>query len=232
MRSPRERWGKPHPTLLLGLILLCLPLSADDNDEIIAQWLARQGEVKTWAAEVTQTRQLRSLTRPLESQGQVWFAQPNRFRWQLGSPPRTIAVRTADELLVAYPRLRQLERYPMTGELDESWRQVLALLEVGFPSDAETFHASYEVLSVTASGERWLLELRPAARQARRLIERVRVELVAESFELAATELEFPDGSTMRNDFSGHRTDPELEASIFELDAEGYDVVNPLDRQR
>ncbi len=218
--------------LLLALSLLSPPLAADDNERIIGEWLAKQGEVKTWVADVTQTRKLRSLTRPLESQGQVWFAQPNRFRWQLGSPPRTIAVRTADQLLVAYPRLRQLEKYPMTGELDESWKQVLALLEVGFPSDPETFHASYEVLSVTAADDRWHLELRPAAKQARRLIERVRLELAGSGFELAATELEFPDGSTMRNDFSGHRINPELDASVFELDTSGYEVANPLDGPR
>jgi len=214
------------------LLLASAPLAAEDAEKLVERWLARQAGVKTWSAEVTQTRKLRSLARPIESQGKVYFAQPNRFRWQLGSPPRTIAVRTKGELLVAYPRLQQLERYPMSGELDPSWQQVLSLLEVGFPSDLETFNAAYEVVSAKAIDTGWRLVLRPASKEARRLIEIVRLELSGEDFELLATELEFPDGSTMRNDFSAQRRNPELDDSLFEIeDAESYDVVNPLDKQ-
>lgn len=213
-------------------LLVSLPLAAEDAETVVEQWLAQQAELKTWSAEVTQTRKLRSLARPIESQGKVYFAQPNRFRWQLGSPPRTIAVRTKGELLVAYPRLKQLERYPMSGDLDPSWRQVLALLEVGFPSDLKTFNAAYEVVSVEAIDTGWRLVLRPASKEARRLIEIVRLELSGEDFELLATELEFPDGSTMRNDFSAQRRNPDLDDSVFIIeDAESYDVVNPLEKQ-
>jgi len=214
------------------LLLTSTPLAAADAEQVVERWLSKQAEVKTWSAEVTQRRKLRSLKHPIESRGEVYFAQPNRFRWQLGTPPRTIAVRTQDELLVAYPRLKQLERYPMSGELDPSWQQVLALLEVGFPSDLETFNAAYEVDSVEAIETGFRLVLRPASKEARRLIEVVRLELSGESFELLATELEFPDGSTLRNDFSAQRRNPEIDESVFVIeDVESYDVVNPLDKR-
>ena len=45
-----------------------------------------------------------------------------------------------------------------------------------------------------------------------------------------ATELAFPDGSTMRNEFREHLSNPELEASLFEVELEGYEVVDPLKR--
>lgn len=214
------------------LLLASTPLAAEDAEHLVERWLAKQAEVKTWSAEVTQKRKLRSLARPIESKGEVFFAQPNRFRWQLGTPPRTIAVRTEGELLVAYPRLKQLERYPMTGELDPSWQQVLALLEVGFPSDVKTFNAAYEVVSAEAIDAGFRLVLRPASKEARRLIETVRLELSGEDFELLSTELEFPDGSTLRNDFSAQRRNPELDESVFAIeDVESYDVVNPLDKR-
>jgi outer membrane lipoprotein-sorting protein len=159
----------------------------------------------------------------------VWFLQPNRFRWHLGDPPRTIAVRTEDALLIVYPKLKQVERYPIKDVSDPSWSQAMALLEAGFPSDANAFYERYELISITRTGNAWRFELRPAAKEAHRLIERVRFEVSADDFILLATELVFPGGSSMRNEFSDHRLNLNLDKTLFEVQiGEDYQVVNPL----
>jgi outer membrane lipoprotein-sorting protein len=219
--------------LLPALVILQAIAQTSDPREMLDTWLEKQAQVRTWSADVVQSRKLKSLVHPLESRGRVWFAQPNRFRWQLGDPPRTIAVRTGDELLIVYPRLKQLERYPLTDAIDPAWKQALALLEVGFPSDPQRFLAQYELVSATASDSVWGFELRPSGNAARRLIERVRLEVSSEDFTLLATELEFPDGSTMRNQFSHHRLNAELDPSLFDVDAsKDYEVVSPLEERR
>ena len=78
-------------------------MRAANADSVLAAWLNAQTNVQTWSASVIQTRALKSLTRPLTATGHVWFAAPNRFRWELGDPPQTIAVRQADQMLVIYP---------------------------------------------------------------------------------------------------------------------------------
>ncbi|MBT8339957.1 MAG: outer membrane lipoprotein carrier protein LolA [Desulfatitalea sp.] len=204
---------------------------AADTNSLLDQWLDRQVSINTWSADVAQIRQLKSLTRPLESKGRVWFKQPNRFRWQLGDPPRTIAVRTADALMVIYPLLRQAERYPLNDVSDPAWRQVLTLLEVGFPSDAATFYARYEVVSAQKRDNALHFELRPSAPAARRLLDAVRLKVAADTFRLLATELIFPDGSTMRNLFSNHQLNPDLSDTLFHADLdESFRVVEPLKR--
>jgi outer membrane lipoprotein-sorting protein len=203
----------------------------DSADEVLSSWLARQAEIQSWTADVVQTRRLESLVRPLTANGRVWFRQPNRFRWQLGDPPKTIAVRTEDALVILYPRLQQAERYALGAELDPAWQQALALLEVGFPQDPELFRAAYGLMAGERIESGWRLELQPADADARRLLERIRLELSADDLTLLATELVFPDGSTMRNDFSEHRLDVELEDALFEAEiGDDYTVVNPLDR--
>lgn len=202
----------------------------DPAEQILNSWLNRQAQVKSWSADVLQIRKLKSLVRPLESKGRVWFAQPNRFRWQLGEPPRTIATRTDRELVIVYPRLKQVERYPISAASNSAWKEAMALLDVGFPSDPEAFHSRYELVSTKRSQKGWVLELRPAAKEALRLLERVRLEVSADDFILLATELVFPDGSTMRNQFSNHRLNPELDETLFEAEiGEGYQVINPLE---
>jgi len=81
----------------------------------LAGWISAQTNLQTWSAEVTQTRALKTLTQPLIAQGRVWFAAPNRFRWELTSPSQTIAVRQPEQMLVIYPRLKRAERYPLNG---------------------------------------------------------------------------------------------------------------------
>src|SRR5881275_289400 len=89
---------------------------AADTNTLLTTWLNAQTNIQTWSADFVQTRTLKSLTQPLTAKGHVWFAAPNRFRWELGSPPQTIAVRGTDEMLVIYPRLKHVERYPLSGD--------------------------------------------------------------------------------------------------------------------
>ncbi len=203
----------------------------DSAREFLDMWLEQQTRIKTWSADVVQIRRLRSLVRPLKSRGRVWFLQPNRFRWQLGDPPRTIAVRKDEELLIIYPRLKQIERFAGGENVDPAWKQVLALLEVGFPSDAETFFARYELVSTQRLKKSWKFELRPAAELARRLLDRVIVEVSTRDFSLLSTELLFPDGSSMKNLFTHRKLNPELDPTLFDFAIEdGYTVVNPLEK--
>lgn len=214
---------------IVGWLLACTPLAAQEPREILDAWLEHQATLETWSADVVQTRELAALSRPLEARGKVWFRQPNRFRWQLGDPPRTIAVRERDELVVVYPQLEQAERYALGGGMDPAWRQALALLEVGFPRDAEGFYAQYRPVSVETEDDRWSVTVEPVAKQALRLIERVRFEVARADFTLLATELHFPGGSVMRNEFSNHRANPELDDALFEAPVEpGYTVSTPL----
>ena len=109
MRVTNKTLDMPLATGIIALLaafLLSNPISAevhgrtDSSEEFLNAWLAQQSQVKTWSADVVQIRKLKSLVRPLKSRGQVWFKQPNQFRWQLGDPPRTIAVRKEEELLM------------------------------------------------------------------------------------------------------------------------------------
>src|SRR5437870_3147210 len=113
-------------------IFICCSRAADTNAVLYA-WFAAQTNLHTWTADFTQTRTLRTLTQPLVATGHVWFATPNRFRWELGSPAQTIALRHADEMFVIYPMLKRAERYPLTGHESGQWRDMLSLLEAGFP---------------------------------------------------------------------------------------------------
>src|SRR5262249_43732052 len=105
---------------------------------------------------------------PLTATGRVWFAEPNRFHWELGNPPQTIAVRATDQMLVIYPRLKRVERYPLTGNQTGEWRDALALLESGFPRSEAEIHSRFKILSQAVTNQTCELTLQPKSVAARK----------------------------------------------------------------
>jgi len=206
---------------MLPALLLCLDLlpaqnaAATDTNSVLESWLNAQTNFQTWSADFIQTRTLKSLTEPLTATGHVWFAAPERFRWELGQPPQSIAVREAGVMWVIYPKLQRAERYPLTGNQTGPWRDALSLLEAGFPRQPSGFEARFRILSRTFSNETCEVALQPKAAGARRLIPQIKIAFRTNDFSLRATELQWADGSTMRNDFFGATLNPALPEKLF-----------------
>ncbi|MCI0541554.1 MAG: outer membrane lipoprotein carrier protein LolA [Verrucomicrobiales bacterium] len=219
--------------VFLLLVLFPTPPSpaaeASSPSAMLRSWLGAQTNIQSWSADFVQTRTLKALTQPLIATGHVWFAAPKRFRWELGQPPQTIAVRQTDEMVVIYPKLKRAERYPLTGHATGQWRDALALLETGFPRSQAEMDAQFKVLSLSQTNGIVELALQPKSLQARRMMPRIMIGFATNDFALRSTELQFADGSTMRNEFHSAQLNSPVEELTFrpKLDAD-YKIVEPL----
>src|SRR5436309_2371646 len=192
-------------------------------------WLNSQTHIQTWSAEVIQTRALKSLAQPLTATGRVWFAAPNRFRWELGNPPQTIALRQPDQMLVIYPKLKRAEKYPLTRDHAGPWTDTLALLEAGFPRSQSELESRFRIESEATAEGVHEVTLQPKSASARRMMPHIKIAFATSDFSLLATELEFADGSRMRNDFTNAVMNPKLDESLFSFDVDStFRVIEPL----
>ena len=218
--------------LAAGAVLLWLAVLGAGADELptaVHRWLEAQQSVQRWQAEVVQTRDLKSLAQPLVATGKVWFASPNRFRWELGNPAQTIAVRTEKELVVVYPRLKRAERYPLEGGASGAWRDALTLLEAGFPRSAEELQSQFEVVKSVRRDSVHELTLQPRSSSARKLIPVIRITFSEDDLSLQSTELEFADGSRMRNEFRHAQLNLEFPPDLFAPPIQpGFRILEPL----
>lgn len=193
------------------------PASAAPVDEaMLDAWLGAQTNLVTWQADFTQTRELSTLTRPLTAPGRVWFASPNRFRWELGEPPQTIAVRQPAEVLILYPRLQRAERYPLTLVATGPWKDAMALMEAGFPRSRAELDAAFEVLSITETNRIHQVSLRPKSASARKLLPEIQLWIRADDQQLHGTQMRFADGSMLRNEFTNVTTNRPIDAALFQ----------------
>ena len=214
--------------ILALLALTVMPATAETNS-VLSAWIAAQANIHTWSADVVQTRALKSLTQPLTAQGHVWFEAPNRFRWELGNPPQTIAVRGPEEMLVIYPRLKHAERYRLSGDAAGQWRDVMKLLEAGFPRSESELGGQYNILAQLVTNDICELTLQPKSATARKMMPQIKIAFSTKNSALTSTELQFADGSTMRNDFKNPELNPKIDESLFtpKLDSD-YKIVEPF----
>ena len=89
----RERLGLRlrKPRLIPGILMCAVfgfgfQIFAADTNTLLNSWFNAQTNIQTWTADFIQTRVLKSLTQPLTATGHVWFAAPNRFRWNSAAP--------------------------------------------------------------------------------------------------------------------------------------------------
>ena len=224
--SPRI---SPTFSTVVAWMLLASNAQTAGTESPVASWLATQTNVHSWSADFVQTRTFKSLVQPLTATGHVWFAEPNRFHWELGNPPQTIAVKSADEMMLIYPRLKRVERYPLNGELKSQWRDALALLETGFPRSEAELTNRFKIISQTVTGEICELVLQPRSTSARKMMPEIKLAFNTANHALEATELQFQDGSTMRSQFTNAVLNPQIDPELFHPKiSPDYKLVEPL----
>lgn len=219
---------------LFGGGLFATTVSAQTNTHpLLSKWLEKQGALETWKADFTQTRTLKSFAQPFVENGQVWFKAPNQFRWELGQPAKTIAIRQPEQMLVIYPKLKRMEKYPLSGNQMGQWRDALSLLEAGFPRSQKELDAQFKITSIQEKNGVAELAMEPKSAGAKRMMPQIKLAFATDTFELRATELQFADGSIMRNDFRNPVVNEKMEPSLFAPELPpGFKVIEPMAQKR
>ena len=218
---------------LLGCAILWLAGSAvraADYSAQFNQWFEIQTNLQSWSGDFTQTRTLTVLNQPLVSHGKVWVKR-GEFRWELGQPAQTIVLRTPEQLLIVYPRLKRAEKYPLDAVPSGPMRDALALLDASLPRDRATMEQNFQLLSATETNSILEMTLQPRSEAARKFIGQVVIGFRTNDFVIAETEMKFADGSKLHNDFTNVVLNQPLAPELFETNLPAdYSVVEPLEK--
>jgi outer membrane lipoprotein-sorting protein len=221
---------RPSAGPIAASLLMFAALTAGaQSGDLLDHWIAAQTNLHTWSASLIQTRSLKTLSQPLVSTGRVWVAVPDRFRWELGQPAQTIALRQPEQLLIVYPRLKRAEKYPLKNAPPGPWKDALALLEASFPRRRADLEAQFRVVSVTETNAVACVALQPRRGMARKFITSLQISFRTDDFSPVSTALTFSDGSAMRNDFTNAIVNPLLNDELFQAKlAADFTIVEPL----
>ena len=215
--------------LLLAALLATAGLRAAEPLDFtpVKRWITRQDEFRAVTADFTQTRSLRALKSPLTSEGRLWFKAPSSFRWELGTPARTIVLRKGETLFLIQPAKKRAERSPANAKPDKpSPMQAMGMMSFPFARDFADFQRQFETLSISTDGPRCHLEVLPREAQARKFLSALKLDFNTATGHLLGFEMATRDGSSLRNDFTNVQVNPKISPAVFEFDFTGYEVVD------
>jgi len=215
--------------LLLSLFFLGTTLArAADYDAQFNKWFEVQTNLQSWSGDFTQTRILTVLNQPLLSPGKVWV-QRGEFRWELGNPVQTVVLRTPDQLLILYPRLKRAEKYPLGAVPSGPMKDALALLDASLPRDRASMEEHFRLVSAALTNSTLQMTLQPRSEAARKFIGQVVIGFHTNDFIIANTEMKFADGSRLQNAFTNIVVNQPFSPDLFKPKLPpDYTVVEPL----
>ena len=211
--------------LLFPLLLACSASAADPDMDLVKRWLTKQAGAKAVAIDFTQTRELRSLKRPIEVEGKLWFKAPGSFRWELGQPARTIALQSAgDDMLVVEPAKKRAKRFTKESLLEKGRGRGVGFLGAGLPRGIEAFTAQFTITATQRKGELYHIEARLNNKRAALVLRKIVFFVDAGSLESRGFYLRFRDASSITTTFNKIVKNPSIPTSTFTFDLTGFDV--------
>ncbi|MGC1480344.1 MAG: outer membrane lipoprotein carrier protein LolA [Chthoniobacterales bacterium] len=198
------------------LTLATTGLHAEPDWAALESWIERQQTVRNLEADFTQTRRLPTLRVPSRQPGKIWFQSDGRFRFQLGDPPETIAIRDGGTTVTLIDK-----RQGTTRTIDESAtgpdsRQLL-LMRFPITGSIEEFRELFDVTRMEEKGKTTELDLVPRAADFRKNVKRINLEYQTASGILSNFNVELTNGGGLETNFTHVKVNqPNLPKSVFE----------------
>lgn len=223
MRITRRRFGIWLPVSLGSLGSGSMAAAATIDDAPVRRWVARAGELKSVAADFRQERYLRALTKPLITPGKLWYRADGAMRWQIGEPPKTIALRLRAGAHVTVLEPAAKIRRSFSAEQAGMSGGAIALLDAGFPESYEAFEKRFRVEAVDRDeAGAWRVTAQPRDPALTVAVQRMVFRVDAETSHLRGIEIWLRDGSRIENHFTALTENAPVPDSLFKEAAEGY----------
>lgn len=207
---------------LLFLLLLAVTARAEVDTGPLKAWLEGQKSVKTLDAEFTQERTLAALKKPVSTPGRLTLAKPGKLRWDLGDPPKTIAVSDGETMTLVDVEKKRARRL----DADSSRARSFSLLgDDALNGGLEGFTQAFELVESRVTNGIYQLTTRPKDRRMRDQIGYVFFDIDPSTNQLRALEIRLDDKSRIRTVFRNTRINPKVPDSRFQVDLTGYKVL-------
>lgn len=217
-----------HRLSLLGLLLLSITLhgaagspAADDPAPVPAplKRMIEQGKkIHSLSADITETRQLRTLSRPLFSKGRLWFAAPSSFRWENGPSGETVLIGNAGEMFLIRRGKEEAGSCTRVGGDRPPAQWPLGIPGL-FPWDHDALLRSFRVESVAIRSGVCHAEMTPLGGGSLRGVSSLHLDFNAEDGRWIRLRIITREGSSLLEEFSNVRINPVIPGHLFRTDS-------------
>lgn len=191
----------------------------------VNQWMERMKGTKTVVATFIQQRFFRTLRKPLSSPGHLWLDYPDNFRWELGDPASTIAIRQGNTMTIMEPKKKRAQRFSLTAKEGEKGKRVPDAMHSSskiFPRSMQELQKHFEILDLQKQEGVYQLTLKPTDKNLKKSMRRVLFFIDAEKFYLHGFEIQFKGKSRLRTTFTELKFNQKIAPRLLQPDLTGY----------
>jgi hypothetical protein len=196
---------------------------AEPDAAPVRGWIERARSLRSVTAEFRQERHLRAVTRPLVTPGRFWYRADGALRWQLGEPPKMIALRAAAgaDVRVIEPAARTVRLFAAGQAGAENG--ALALLDAGFPESYEAFGKRFRLDGVERDDAgAWRVTTRLRENALAVAVQRMVFVIGEEASQLQSLEVWLRDGSRIVSLFTGLQENELVPDALFQEETAGF----------
>ena len=148
--------------------------------EVLDQLQAKAKTLKSLKGSFEQRKYSRLLVRPMESEGELFWQPPGRFRWEVARPALLTLVVREDRILLLYPDLKKVTLYRGPSGV--------GFLErfTGAAADPQGFQRQYKIeVEVVSRGDdrKWIkMIMEPKSAKHARYLKRLEIKIDPETW--------------------------------------------------
>lgn len=182
-------------------------------DALLGQIAATQANVRTLSAHFRQTKVSHLLKDPSISEGQFFFAAPDRVRWDYQRPNSFVVFITAKHMMTYRPAENLAEKV----ELGRNHRKVFAFLSAAEPVTSLSRHFSL-TLRDPGGKENYVLILQPVTHSIKKRLREITLVIDRQRFLPVKVAYSEADGDLTTYEFSEIVVNQQLPQGFFSLD--------------
>lgn len=201
-------------TLLLTGLLMATPVAAQrvNDAAVIRQINTAASKFRTMQCDFVQTKYMRMLNDKIMSRGHMYYAQPNRLRWEYTSPYTYIFVLNNSQVLMRKGRNSQVVDVNQSRVFKEITRIMMNSVVGKCLSDRKDFKTS-----IAATQTEWIATLVPQKKNLRQMFKTIRIHFNKRRLMVSVVELYENNGDRTVIELKNVRANQNINASLFSV---------------
>lgn len=202
--------------LLSILLTLFVALSATAqrvNEAAVKQQInAAASRIRTMQCDFVQTKHMRMLNDKMVSKGVMYYAQPNKLRWQYTSPYTYTFVLSGSQVMMNKGKKSQVVDVSQSKVFKEITRIMMNSVVGKSLTDGNDFKSS-----IADGKTEWIVTLTPLKKNMKQMFSSIKVRFNKQRSMVSAVELYEKNGDQTVIELSNVRTNISLNAQLFSV---------------
>ncbi|HTZ16965.1 MAG TPA: outer membrane lipoprotein carrier protein LolA [Dissulfurispiraceae bacterium] len=189
-------------------------VSASERQKILETFKTLHKDMHSIFALVSQEKQIAALKKKVVVQGTVTMAKPNRLKWDVIKPERSVTVIDGETMTVYHPDIKEAQVYDLSDQLIA--RNAMSFFSTAMSGNLAEMEERFTVSIFRTDGE-VVFRLVPISKIVRRYLAAVVIHYDEKSALPKGFEMSTPKGDKTITRIAGIKVNPELDPGTFQL---------------